>query len=125
MAEDITTALAGLTDRVIAYRITRGMDMDRLKEKLKRAAGVAKRATDAIEVAADHLIAREDELTSKRENAFAPHHAMLDSHNRDLDQLEDALNIISNGAPPLDDSEHGSPAVGQPATFQTEVKPEV
>ena len=92
--------------------------MDRLKEKLAKAAGVAKRATDAIEADADRLIAREDEITSKRENAFKPHHAVLDSRSRELDQLEDALKILDNGAPPLDDTSAGSPAVEPAGTFR-------
>lgn len=91
--------------------------MDRLKEKLARAAGVAKRATDAIESDADKLIAREDELTQARLKAFKPHHDSLDSRARELDQLEDALKILDNGAPPLPDTENGSPAVDPGQTF--------
>jgi hypothetical protein len=109
----ITSAIAGLADRVVEFR--KATVMDRIAEKLNRAAGVAKRATDAIEAAADQLIAREEELTTNRVKAFAPHHEMLDSHNRDLNQLEDALKLISNGIP-LDASGSSPSAPNPPST---------
>lgn len=73
--------------------------MDRLTEKLKRASGVAARISTSMEGEADKLIAREDELAQRTQAAFAPHHAVLDSNKRSLDQLEDALKIVSNTDP--------------------------
>ncbi len=73
--------------------------MDRLKEKLALAAGVAVRATAAIEKDADVLIAREDEIDAHRRSAFAPHHAAIDQRLRELNQLEDALKIMENADP--------------------------
>src|SRR5712671_6786080 len=74
-------------------------EMDRLKEKLALAAGVAVRATVAIEKDADVLIARESEIADHSKKAFAPHHAALDQRKRELNQLEDALKIMENADP--------------------------
>ena len=52
-----TSAISGLTERVIAYRGE--MEMDRLSEKLATAAGAATRLSAKIEARADALIARE------------------------------------------------------------------
>src|SRR5216684_7667174 len=74
-------------------------EMDRLKEKLALAAGVAPRVTAAIEKDADVLIAREGDVVLRSRNAFAPHHAALDQRIRELNQLEDALKIMENADP--------------------------
>src|SRR5229473_7615137 len=78
-------------------------EMDRLKEKLALAAGVAVRVTASIEKDADALIAREGDVALRSKNAFAPHHAALDQRMRELNSLEDALKIMEN-ADPLEDS---------------------
>jgi hypothetical protein len=75
-------------------------EMDRLKEKLKQASGVVARAAQKIENEADSLIAREAELDAKTKSAFAPHHIFLNDQKKDLDQLEDALQIVSNSPLP-------------------------
>ena len=77
--------------------------MDRLKEKLALAAGVAVRATAAIERDADALIARESQVTDRSKKAFEPHHIALNQRMRELNSLEDALQIMEN-ADPLEDS---------------------
>lgn len=57
--------MAGLTDRVIAFRIIRGeMDMDRLTEILTRAAGVVGRATAKLEDLADLLRAKRRSISA-------------------------------------------------------------
>lgn len=118
--DDITETLAGLTDRVIAYRVLlmKGLQMDRLREKLAMAGGVVKRATDKIEAEADALIAREAELAAHTKQCFAPHHKALEAHKHELDGLEDALRLVNND--PLDGSSEGSPEVEKcdVATFQ-------
>ena len=93
--------------------------MDRLKEKLKQASGVVARAAQRIENEADGLIAREAELDAKTKSAFAPHHIFLNDQKKDLDQLEDALQIVSNS--PLPASGAGSPTAppyNDPQAFQ-------
>ena len=88
--------------------ISRGANMDRLKEKLAQASGVAARAEAQIEAEADNLIAREAEINKRTKQAFAPHHSFIDSQSKDLDHLEDALQIVSNA--PLSSSAPSSPA---------------
>lgn len=74
----------------------------RLKEKLAKAAGVAQRAADAIEAEADALIAQEQAIMAKTAEAFSPHKAILNEARTELDAVKDALNLMSNGGPPLD-----------------------
>jgi hypothetical protein len=77
--------------------------MDRVTEKLKQASGVVARSNAGLEAEADKLIAREEQFEERKKAAFAPHHAVLDTRNREMDQLEDALKIVSNPlADPLD-----------------------
>lgn len=114
----ITCELQRLTVRLYAYRIGRGrIEMDRVTEKLKQASGVVPRSNAGLEAEADRLIAREAEFEKRKQAAFAPHHAVLDGRNREMDQLEDALQIMSN-ADPLQVSDDGSPEVGQEKPFQ-------
>lgn len=88
--------------------------MDRLKEKLRQARGVVQRSVARIEGKADALIAREDEIATQTDQAFAGHDAMLDDAGKGLDELSRALALVSND--PLQNS-GGSPEVGQEATF--------
>ena len=80
----------------------------RLREKLNRAAGVAQRATDAIEAEADALIAEEEAIKAKTEEAFSPHKAVLAEAREELDAVKDALNLMSNGGPALNDPLQGA-----------------
>lgn len=77
--------------------------MDRVSEKLKRAAGVAARSNASLEMEADKLIAREQKFEERKVAAFAPHFKLLDSRHREMDQLEDSLKIVGN-ADPLESS---------------------
>lgn len=77
--------------------------ISRLKDKLAKAAGVAQRATTAIEAEADALIAEEDTIKAKTTDAFAPHRAILAEASSELQTIKDALNLMSNGGPPLDE----------------------
>jgi hypothetical protein len=90
--------LEAVHDEITNFR-ERSVALDRITEKLKRASGVAQRAALNIESEADKLIAREDELAKRTSGAFAPHNAVLDGRNRELDQLSDALQILSNADP--------------------------
>src|SRR5216684_2469500 len=97
-------------------------EMDRLKEKLALAAGVAVRVTAAIEKDADALIAREAEVTDRSKKAFEPHHTAINQRMRELNSLEDALQIMEN-ADPLESSgnfsatqQPGSTASNEPGT---------
>ncbi len=94
----------------------RNARMDRVTEKLKQASGVVSRSNASLEAEADRLIAREQQFEERKRSAFQPHHALLDGRHREMDQLEDALKIVSNGDP-LAGSEDGSQEVEQTGHF--------
>lgn len=75
---------------------------NRLLEKLNRASGVVKRVSDAVEAKADAVIAREEPLLAHADKAFALHIDGLDQASSQLDQIESALSLLSNGGPALD-----------------------
>lgn len=118
MADSITSAISGLTNRVLAFRLVRliengDIEMNRLQEKLAKAAGVVQRQSAKIEARADALIAREEDIERQTDEAFAPHEKLLDVQQKGLDDLEASLRLLSNGAP-LEPSTD-SPAALQPA----------
>ena len=73
--------------------------MSRLDEKLAAAAAIAPQLTAEIEKEADALIARKEQIETRIKTAFAPHHAVLDMRMKQLDQVEDKLQIIENADP--------------------------
>src|SRR6266403_757681 len=68
-------------------RLLMEFQMDRLSEKLAKAAGVVARQTTRIESKADALIAREAELEARTDKSFDPHNSILDDAERGLDGL--------------------------------------
>lgn len=76
--------------------------LDRLKGKFLQARGVAQRVASNMEAEADSLIAQEDAMKAKTASAFAPHKAILAEASSELQAIEDALNLMSNGGPALD-----------------------
>jgi hypothetical protein len=99
---DITGAIAGLTGRLVAYRIVRGIKMGRLEDKLAQAGGVVARQTAKIEARADAIIAREAAIEAQTEQAFAPHESILSEAESGLDTLSRQLAPLTNGGPPLE-----------------------
>jgi hypothetical protein len=69
--------------------------LDRLKGKFLQARGVAQRVASNMEAEADSLIAEEDAMKAETVAAFAPHKAILQD-------VKDALNLMTNGGPALD-----------------------
>jgi hypothetical protein len=98
----ITSAIADLTDRTIAFRICRTRSMDRLTAKLEAAAGVVGRVTASLEERADRVIAREAAIGKRSEQLFDAKHAVLDSADAGLDGIEAKLALLSND--PLESS---------------------
>lgn len=92
--------------------------MDRVTEKLKQASTVVARSNASLEAEADRLIAREAQFEERKTAAFAPHHAVLDGRNREMDQLEDALQIVSNADPLASSGASSEVAEVQPQTFR-------
>jgi hypothetical protein len=76
--------------------------LDRLKGKFLQARGVVGRVASNMESEADSLIAQEDEMKAKTASAFAPHKAILAEASSELQAIEDALSLVSNGGPSLD-----------------------
>lgn len=70
--------------------------MDRLTEKLNRAAGVVGRVTARLEERADLVIAREDAIDQRGERLFNAKHAVLDSADAGLDKIERSMALLSN-----------------------------
>jgi hypothetical protein len=110
---DIAHEVSELTDRIVALRVIATMQregrLNRLTEKLTLAAGVAQRQTVAIESRADALIAREDTIKKRTDEAFSPHETLLSEAEKGLDAVERALALVSNGDP-LPDSGNSSVA---------------
>src|SRR5258708_28485309 len=80
--DDIPRAITSLTARTVARRFTleneRMGKMDRLSEKMAKAAGVVGRISSKIEARADSLIAREGALEQRTDQVFTPHESILD-----------------------------------------------
>jgi hypothetical protein len=76
--------------------------LDRLKGKFLQARGVAHRVASNMEAEADSLIAEEDAMKAETAAAFAPHKAILGEAKNELQQIKEALNLMSNGGPALD-----------------------
>jgi len=70
--------------------------VSRVMDKLARAAKVVGSVTGKLETRADAMIAREAKIDAKTEDAFAPHEALLDMHEKGLQQVEDSLKLLSN-----------------------------
>lgn len=77
------------------------MSIEALKAKLATAAGVVAEVEADISAKADAIIGRRDELKAKSTQAFAPHNSMLDEASKGLDDVTNALTVLSNGGPPL------------------------
>jgi hypothetical protein len=111
--DGITSAIADLTDRTIAFRICRTRSMDRLTAKLEAAAGVVGRVTASLEERADLVIAREEAISVRSERLFAAKHAVLDSADAGLDGIEAKLALLSN-----DPLESSGPSPSLPTSSQ-------
>ena len=75
------------------------MSMERVLAKVQRAKDAVARQAAALERHADEVLAAESAIEGRLEGAFAPHHAGLRDARRGLDEVERALDLLSNGAP--------------------------
>jgi hypothetical protein len=94
--------------------------VERLKSKALQAKGVVPRILTAVEADLDQVIAAEPELERQKDAAFAPHFAAIADTKTELAGIADALNIMSNGGPPLDPLPGSEPAAvgSNPASTQ-------
>lgn len=89
--------VASLNDTIKMLRFRKaGPKMSRLADKLTRAAAVVSEVTASIEARADLLIARKDHLKAREHAAFEPHENLLDGAEKGLNEVEDALRLLSN-----------------------------
>jgi len=66
--------------------------VDKLALIVSRRQDLEKQLSDA----ADHLLQRYDAAPSKAQQAFAKHHAKLDAEDKSLQDLEHAIDALSN-----------------------------
>jgi hypothetical protein len=77
--------------------------IDRLKAKAMQARGVATGAIRDLEADLDAIIAEEAVIAQKRAAAVAPHHEAIAGVKGELDGLKEAIDILSNGGPSLEE----------------------
>jgi len=77
---------------------------DRLKQKAMQAVGVGPRVAAHVEANLDWIIAQEKVIEGATVEAVAPHKELFAGVHGTLGEVKDALNILSNGGPPLDAS---------------------
>jgi hypothetical protein len=78
--------------------------IDRIKAKALQARQIVPQAISAVESDLDSLIAEKALLDQKRADAMAPHQEAIAGLKTELDGVKSALDILSNGGPPLDGS---------------------
>jgi hypothetical protein len=88
--------------------ITEGEDMgsaiDRIKAKALQAKGVVPRIITNVESGLDGIIASEGVLEKYAADAMKPHLDAISETKTELDGIKSALDILSNGGPPLQES---------------------
>jgi hypothetical protein len=83
--------------------------IDRIKAKALEAKGIATNAIKAFETDLDSLLAEKATLDTKRAEAVAPHKELISGIYSEIDGLKQAMDLLSNGGPPLDSSETAAP----------------
>ena len=89
-----------------------GSAIDRIKSKALQAKGVVPRVLASVESGLDEIIGAESELEKQKEAALAPHLSAIADTKIELEGIKSALDILSNGGPPLQGSTTVSPGSG-------------
>ena len=84
--------------------------IDILKEKALAARGVAGEAIRDFTADLDDILAEKEKLKSARMAAVSPHKQAIAGVYTEIDGFKAAIDILSNGEPPLPASAPGSPA---------------
>lgn len=87
---------------------------DRLKQKALLANKVGPAVASYVEANLDWIIAQQPAIENATNAAIAPHKELFDGINGTLTEVKDALNILSNGGPPLDASTSSAHVSNQP-----------
>jgi hypothetical protein len=82
--------------------------VDRIKNKAHQASGVVSRVVSRVETGLDEIIGAEQPLLKHAEESFAPHLSAIAETKNTLDGVKSALDVMSNGGPPLQESSEGS-----------------
>lgn len=81
-----------------------GSAIDRIKSKAVQAKGVVPRVLTSVEAGLDEIIAAEQELEAQKNEALAPHLNAIAETKTELADIKSALDIMTNGGPPLQES---------------------
>jgi hypothetical protein len=104
---DITTALSGLTDRVIARRVVETMQRQGNPQPMNKFAELAARSAalrKSLDERADKIAKRLDAIPDAAESAFGKHEQMLDQTENGIRELEDSLRDLAGHNGPLPSS---------------------
>ena len=82
--------------------------IERIKAKALQARGIAPQAIKDFESDLDGIIGEKEKLAQKRVEAVAPHKEAIAGVYTEIDGLKSVMDLLSNGGPPLEESDHGS-----------------
>ena len=106
-AEHVISQVGRLLDAEAIYqnrKLSQMSAIDRIREKALQARGVVPRVIASVEAGLDELIAAEPEIEKEKDEALAPHRAAIAETKTELAGVRDALSVLSNGGPPLQES---------------------
>src|ERR1035437_2580367 len=83
--------------------------IDRIKSKALQAKDIAPQAIRDFEADLDGIIAEKASLAQRRVAAVAPHKEAISGIYSEIDGLKEAMDLLSNGGPPLEESAPASP----------------
>lgn len=83
--------------------------IDRIKAKALQARQVVPDAIKGVESDLDSILSEKDIIAKKRAEAVAPHMEAIAGVKGELEGLKSALDLLSNGGPPLEGSAPDAP----------------
>src|ERR1035437_6016040 len=91
-------------DTNIEHRRNQMSAIDRIKSKALQAKDIAPQAIRDFEADLDGIIAEKAGLAQRRAAAVAPHKEAISGIYSEIDGLKAAMDLLSNGGPPLEES---------------------
>lgn len=88
--------------------------IDRIKAKALAARNVAREALTSFEGELDSILAEKEVIKRRVAEASAPHHEILKGIHGEIDGLKSAIDLLSNGGPPLEASPTVAPGSEHP-----------
>jgi len=112
---EIEQAIIAATHRIRFYRAIRRIErklemgaIDRIKEKAALARSIAPDAIKALENDLDSIIGEKAVLAQQQAEAISPHKDAIAGIKTEIAGIKSAMDILSNGGPPLQGSSTGS-----------------